>query len=174
MRKLTALILALLLAFGGAAAMAEDTQEIDLSGMDASQLVALINQARTALAELLPPVVDGTTLYEDENISITLNGEAYIEYGSLVLPIIVVNHTERNLLISLDNVSVNGWDVSGGTASVSAGKKAKEEFDFYDAEEDAELKDVSELTDVTCTISYFDSDDYDWDVEGTVVTWTFK
>ena len=173
MKKFAALFLALLMALSMTAALAEGADTIDLSGKTAEELIALIDQARNALAELMPPLADGEVLYEDENVTITLNGAPSIEYGSLVLPIIIVNHTDRNLLISMDNVSINGWDVSGGTTSVSASKKARTEIDFYDAEEAAELKDVADLEDVTGKLSYFDEDDWNWDFEGTSVTWTF-
>lgn len=173
MKKFAALFLALIMALSMTAALAEGADTIDLSGKTAEELIALIDQARNALAELMPPLADGEVLYEDENVTITLNGAPSIEYGSLVLPIIIVNHTDRNLLISMDNVSINGWDVSGGTTSVSASKKARTEIDFYDAEEAAELKDVADLEDVTGKLSYFDEDDWNWDFEGTSVTWTF-
>lgn len=174
MKKFAALVLALFMALGMTAAVAEESDALDLSGKTIDELIWIINQARAELAMRLPPVVDGTVLYQDDNVSITLNGEAYLEDGALFLPIVLVNHTNRNLLISFDDMSVNGWEVAGSTASVNGGKKAKDEIYIFDAEESADLTDLDTLTDIDCTVSYFDEDDYDWEFEGASVTWTFR
>lgn len=86
MKKFAALFLALIMALSMTAALAEGADTIDLSGKTAEELIALIDQARNALAE---------------------------------------------------------------------------------------LKDVADLEDVTGKLSYFDEDDWNWDFEGTSVTWTF-
>ncbi len=171
MKKIVALLLAVMLLMGTSVVCAEG---IDLSGKTAQELLDLIDAARIELALQMPPVSDGVTLYEDDNLVITLNGDPFIEYGSLVLPTVVVNKTERNLIISFDNASCNGWDVLVSTASVSASKKAKEQIEIYSVEEDADLTDVADLQDVSCRISYFDDDDWDWyyEIEETLV-WTF-
>lgn len=171
MKKIWAWALMLALLLGTGTALAE---EIDFSGRTAQELLAIIDAARNELALQLPPVSEGETLYEDENLTITLTGAPAIEYGNLVLPVVIVNKTDRNLLISFDNSSCNGWDVLAGTASVSASKKAKEEIELYSVEEDADLTDAADLTDVTCRISYFDADDWEWSYEcEDSVVWTF-
>ena len=174
MKRFVALVLALLMALSMTAALAEESDALDLSGKTIDELIWIINQARAELAMRLPPVVDGTVLYQDDNVSITMNGEAYLEDGALILPIVLVNHTNRNLLISLDDMSVNGWEVAGSTASGGGGKKAKDEIYIFDAGESADLTDLDTLTDIDCTVSYFDEDDYDWEFEGASVTWTFR
>ena len=70
-------------------------------------------------------------------------------------------------------MSINGWQVAGSTASIFGGKKGKDEIYIFDAEESADLTDLDTLTDIDCTVSYFDEDDYDWEFEGASVTWTF-
>lgn len=171
MKKILALVLAVMLLMGTGMACAEG---IDLSGKTAQELLELIDAARIELALQLPPVSDGVTLYEDDNIVITLSGDPFIEYGSLILPAVVVNKTDRNLIISFDNASCNGWDVLASTASVSASKKAKEQIEIYSVEEDADLTDVADLEDITCTISYFDDNDWEWYYEAAEsIVWTF-
>ena len=169
MKKFAALFQALILALSMTAALAEESDALDLSGKTIDELIRIINQARAELAMRLLPVVDGAVLYQDDNVSITLNGEAYLEDGALVLPIVLANHTNRNSLISFDDMSVNGWAVAGSSASVMGGKKAKDEIYIFDAEESADLTDLDTLTDVDCTVSYFDEDDYDWEFEGASV-----
>lgn len=171
MKRIAAWVLALVMMLGGSVALAED---IDFSGKTVQELLNIIDAARTELALQLPPVSDGETLYEDDNLVMTLNGEPAIEYGNLVLPVIIVNKTDRNLLISFENSSCNGWDVLAGSVSVSASKKARADIELYCVDEDADLADVSELEDVTCFIRYFDDDDWEWyyECEDSLV-WTF-
>ena len=71
MKKFAALVLAFFMALGMTAALAEES---DLSGKTIDELIWIINQARAELAMRLPPVVDGTALYQDDNVSITMNG----------------------------------------------------------------------------------------------------
>ena len=171
MRKLFAAFLVFLMVFSSSAVMAEG---VDLSAMSADELVALINDARLELTKYLPAVADGTVLYEDENVKITLNGELSIEYGSLVVPVIIENYTDRNLIIAMNNSSCNGWDIMEGSISVNASKKAKDEITFYGAEEDADLTSVDEVEDITCIIRYFDEDDWNYSVEiDEPVIWLF-
>jgi hypothetical protein len=171
MRKLFAAFLVFLMVFSSSAVMAES---VDLSAMTADELVSLIDDARLELSKYLPVVADGVVLYEDENIKITLNGEISIEYGDLVVPVIIQNYTDRNLLIGLNNASCNGWDIMEGSLSVNASKKAKDEITFYSAEEDADLTSVDDVEDITCTIRYFDDDDWDYSVESDEpVIWLF-
>lgn len=171
MRRLFAAFLVFLMVFSGSAVMAEG---VDLSAMSADELVALIDDARLELTKYLPAVADGTVLYEDENIKITLNGELEIEYGDLIVPVIIQNYTDRNLIVSFQNASCNGWGVNEGTVSVNANKKAKDKIDFWNAEEDADLTSIDDVEDITCTIRYFDEDDwkYSVDIEEPVI-WLF-
>lgn len=174
MKRFAALFLALFMVLSMTAALAEESDALNLSGKTIDELIWIINQARAELAMRLPPVVDGAVLYQDNNVSITMNGEVSLEDGELIIPIVVVNHTNRNLLISFDDMSVNGWAVAGSSASVMGGKKVKDEICIFDAEESADLTDLDTLTDIDCTVSYFDEDDYDWEFEGESVTWTFR
>lgn len=162
MRKLFAAFLVFLMVFSSSAVMAEN---VDLSAMTADELISLIDDARLELSKYIPAVADGMVLYEDENTKITLNGELLIEYGNLVVPVIIQNYTDRNLIVSFNNSSCNGWDIREATLSVNANKKAKEEATFYSAEEDADLTSVDDVEDITCTIHYFDEDDWNYSVE---------
>lgn len=172
MRKLFSLVLALLMLCSCSLAFAA---EIDFSGMTQDELLNVIDQARLELTKFLPAVVDGTVLYEDENVKITLNGDIYMEYGALNIPVIVENYTDFDLIIGIEDSSCNGWDVGSATVSVSAGKKAKDEFAYYGADEDAELTSAEEVQDITGTLYYFDTETYDRLYEGeTATTWLFN
>ena len=171
MRKLVVMIMVVLMVFGGVAC----AEEIDLSGMTEDQLVALIDDARLELTKYHPSVADGSVLYEDENVCITLTGAPEVDdYGSLMLNVVVENHSDHNLGIVLENVSCNGWAIFDGYVSAPAGKKAKETFDFINAVTDADLASGEDVQDVEGVMRYFDSDTFDNVVDSIHVAWTFE
>lgn len=172
MKKLIALVMITLMVFCGSAVCAEG---LDLDGMTEEQLVALIDDARLALAKFHPSVADGAVLYEDENVVITLAGAPEVDsYDSLLLNVVVENYSDHNLIICLENVSCNGWSIFEGSVSVPANKKAKEAFDFISAATDAELANGEDVQDVEGDLYYFDTDTYDRLTESVHVVWTFE
>lgn len=172
MKKLVILAMVALMVFCGSVACAEG---VDLDGMSEEQLVALIDDARLALVKYHPSVTDGAVLYEDENVVVTLAGAPEVDdYGSLLLNVVVENHSDHNLMICLENVSCNGWSIFETAVSVPANKKAKETFDFMGAAEDADLESGEDVQDVEGDLYYFDSDTYDRVAESVHVTWTFE
>lgn len=171
MKRLVSMVLAALMLLCGAAAYAEG---IDLSGMTEEQLIALIDNARLELVKFHPSAVDGTVLYENDDVRITLTDGPELDiFDSLILHVIVENHTDHNLTVSLRNVSCNGWAIWDGTVSVPANKKLKGDFDFMSAAEDAELKSGDDVQDIEADLVYYDSDTWD-DIGGPVhIVWTF-
>lgn len=175
---------------GGAATepAAEATAKFDLQSMTEDELRQLIQDASAELesragqpdgSAAAPPadvVSIGSVLYEDENLRITMNGEPTMdEYGVLSLGIVIENFTDRNLIISLENASCNGWDVSEAVSSVSAGGKSRDTFDFYDAKADAELSSAADVETIKGNIRYFDEDDFEFTVENSeFVIWNFQ
>lgn len=155
---------------------------IDLTALSDAELQALIDDARRELARRSGGVSasdiceNGSVLYEDASIRITMSGELELsEYDELILPIVIENLTDRNLIISLEHASCNGWEISSPVASVSAGKKARDTFEFYDIVEDAGLTSVEDVQEIEGSIRYFDEDDYDFTVENeSTVVWRFQ
>lgn len=147
--------------------------ETDLSAMTEEELWELIANARMELGKYNPAIAEGDVFYEDENIRITVNGAPYIEYESLTFDIIIENFTDMNIIASIDNCKINGWDSYGATVSVSANGKSKTTMDFYNVVESAELSDVSELQDISGIVSYFDEDTYETIYESETQNWMF-
>lgn len=153
---------------------ANSGEEFDLSALTEDELWDVIAAARMELGKYNPAIAEGVVLYEDENIKITLNADPYIdEYGTLTLAVIVENFTDMNIIASIDNCQINGWDCYGPTVSVTAGGKSKTEMDFYDVAEDAEVNDISELQEIKGVISYFDTDTYETIYESERQSWLF-
>lgn len=170
MKRFFAWILVCLLLCSGISAVAD----IDLDSMSAEELLALIEAAEARLAELQPEATSDDILYADDNIKITLNGDLYIEYGILTIPVIVENYIDRNLIIGINDTSCNGWDILEGAISVNALKKAKTEIYFFDAVEAADLESADDVQEISCTIRYFDEDTWDYTVESDgLLTWNF-
>ncbi len=171
MKKLVSLVLVAVMLVCGAVVYAEG---IDLSAMTEEQLVALIDDARLALVKFHPSAVDGTVLYEDESVRLILVGAPEInEYDNLTLRVIVENMTDHNLMVSLENLSCNGWSISDDSISVPAKKKAKEIFEFYDAVTDAEIEKAEDVQDIEGSLYYFDTDTYDTLLEPVHFSWIF-
>lgn len=148
--------------------------DVDLDSMSADELMALIDAAEAKLAEFQPENADNGVLFADDNIKITLNGDLYIEYGILTIPVIVENYIDRNLIIGINDTSCNGWDILEGAISVNALKKAKTEIYFFDAVEAADLESADDVQEISCTIRYFDEDTWDYTVESDgLLTWNF-
>lgn len=155
---------------------------IDLTTLSDAELQSLIDAARRELASRSGGSTaseicsNGSVLFEDENIRITMSGDLELsEYDELILPIVIENLTDRNLIISLEHSSCNGWEISSPVASVSASKKARDTFEFYDIVEDAGLTSVEDVQEIEGSIRYFDEDDYDFTVENeSTVVWRFQ
>ena len=77
----------------------------------------------------------------------------------LTINSIVENKSDKNVTLSIDTLSVNGWDVSTFVyAQVSAGKKAKQEIAFDLS--DASVEKASEITTMEAAIQVLNSDSY--------------
>jgi len=170
MKKLVSVILVLVTLFCTAAV----AEGIDLSVMTEEELKALIDEARLELVKYHPEAAEGTILYEDENITITYTGPLELdEYGYLYVPVIVENHSDKNLSVILQNVSCNGWAIYDGFFDVPANKKAKEQAYFMDAATDAELTTAEDVQDIEADLQYNDTDTYERVIDPIHVVWTF-
>ena len=147
MKKIVALVLsALLLLVPFTTAIGA---EIDLTGMNAEDLNALISQARSMLLELGFYVDTDQPLCDNNGVKITLRDwELDPKTFNLTLNIVVENGTEYPIMASFDNISVNGWEVGGDTQSVESGKKIKGSMTVYHLDEKAEIKSQEELEDL--------------------------
>ena len=74
----------------------------------------------------------------------------------------IANHTDKNLLISWDEVSVNGFMVNPFWATaVAAGKQAYSEIIFYRS--DLEQQDIEVVQDIEFRLQASDNDDWEAD-----------
>lgn len=153
MKKFISIVLVVISLFSMSSAFAATKEE----------LIATINQARLELTQYYEPVVKGTVLYEDENVKVTAtsvpHSHEYME-EYFVVDVIVENYTNKNIRISFENISVNGWTIDGDGFGIAANKKAKGCFEFYHFS-DTDFNSPEEVEELEGTLYYYDTDSYD-------------
>ena len=95
-----------------------------------------------------------SVLYSDDNIIVTCNGWKEDELWGTYLDITVENHSDKNICVMLEDVSIG--DVmcySMNSTHVKAGKKAVEEYMFTD--------EVTEYTNLEATLKVFEYSEQD-------------
>ena len=147
--------LALLISAGCAAAPEETTSR------PVPQTSAPTTQATTVPETTIPETTQPTveiTLVDNGNCAVILKGydeNALLGYG---MNVYLENKTDKDLMFSVDDVSVNGFMCDPFWAStVSAGKKANEKVTFSEA---AFAENGIEVVDeITFTLHVYDSND---------------
>jgi len=176
MKKLLGLVLAIMMAVIPCLGTAETTY--DFSSMTAEDLAALIAAAQEALLGMgvVAEEDDGAlhmpaegeepaeelVLFDQDGLKVVITSIEFTEYYDLKVNVTVINNTDYEVNISLEDVSVNDWTVyAGGVYGVQAGKKAKDYFYFSSLDEDAEVMSVEDLEYAEFTIRVYDSETYD-------------
>lgn len=169
-RILSALMVCVLLFCCGFA-----SAEVDLSKLSETELRALIDAAYLEMVKYHPAASDGSILDEDEYIRVIFTGKMELDmFDSLNISVIVENLTDKNIIIGFNDAACNGWAIWEATASVPANKKAKADLSFMNAVVDAELSDVSEVKEISCTLHCFDSDTIDTLFDSAPQIWYFN
>lgn len=98
-------------------------------------------------------------LVDNEHCTFTVRGaeeDGLFGYG---LNVFLENKTDKELMFSLDGVSVNGYMCDPFWAvTVAAGKKANEQITFL--ESDLEANGIEAVSDITFTLSVYDNNDW--------------
>jgi len=155
MKKLFVCLLILMLAVCSVAAA-----EIDLSQLSETELRTLIDQARIELQKFTEPVVEGTTIYEDEFIKMDYSSVEISNRGMLSLNCLVQNKTEGNIYVRLFNVLCNGWDIkesfTEATVEMAAGSKKVVAFEFPYFTELSGITRVEDIQEIKYTLLVWD------------------
>lgn len=174
MKRTLALLFALLMLCGTCLA-----EGLDYPSMTDEQLHAVIDAARNELSKREQIAAEKTVLFEQDGVTIYMSGDYTVRESMvgdavyLEIELVVVNETDRNVGISIENPSVNGWDVSVPFLSgVSAQKKAKDTLKLNVA--DAEVKTAEDMEDLTLSFRLYDKDSYKTFSEGEPITLHFN
>ena len=135
--------------------------ELDLSTMSDDELTALIADAQQELnSRKATDETEQPVLYDDNGIKWYITGYDMSSWSSyLTIDCVVENESNVDITLSVDTLTVNGWDVSSWFyAQVSAGKKTKEELSFD--LEDANISGVDEITSMEAAFKIYNSNTY--------------
>lgn len=135
---------------------------IDLSAMTEDELIALISDARHELTKFNPFMVQGSVLYEDENITLTYAGHMAIDDTTIYIGAILENRTDSNIIVEIDNIACNGRENEMFTVLMAqAHSTEKVVIDLYGLVNDAKLNSVEDIQDIGCNLIYIDSDTFE-------------
>ena len=97
-------------------------------------------------------------LVEDDNITVKFTGAEQDSLWGYTLKVYLENKTDKELMFSVDDVSVNGFMCDPFWAStVSAGKKANEKITFSEAA--FAENGIEAVEEITFTLHVYDSND---------------
>lgn len=102
-------------------------------------------------------------LVDDEYCTITMTG--YYEdttWSEAGFKVTIVNKSDKNLLIGVENVSVDGtMEDPFWATTVAAGKESNEKIYWYTNSEDNNIKSVDDLKNIEMTFNISDDDSWD-------------
>lgn len=157
-------------------AMGESVVANDLSKFSDDDLRAALSAIRNELTRRSLVTDEKTVIFDQDGIQVYLTGE-YEVWGSdtkyITFNAVVINDSESKIGVSLDDVSINGWNVYGsGIYDTAASKKQKSSIEFNLT--DAEISSFEEIEDIEFVVSVYDSDSYDTIATSDVVTLNFN
>ena len=98
-------------------------------------------------------------LVDNEDITVKVTGINEDTIWGYALTVYLENKTDKNLMFSLSDVSVNGFMCDPYWAqSVAAGMKSNTEVSWFD--DDLKANGIREVEDVTFTLRIYDSNDW--------------
>lgn len=167
MKKLFALMLAVLMVLSMAACGASDSGDSQTDGQDAAVVksddVAETTEAAettAAPANAATPVLEeDLVLVDNENCTFKVTGFDPNGLFGYTVSVYLENKTDKELMFTLTDVSVNGFMCDPFWAeTVTAGMKSNTEFSFFAA--DLAVCGISDVTDIDMTVDVYDSVDY--------------
>ena len=99
------------------------------------------------------------TLVDNENCTVIVKSIDPDNLFGYTLNVFLENKTDKELMFSVDDASVNGYMCDPfWVSTVSAGKKANKQISF--SESDLEANGITEVTDITFTLNVYDNSDW--------------
>ncbi len=108
------------------------------------------------------PTFRETVLVDDENCTVSIKGVDADNLFGYTLQVYLENKTGKELMFSVDKVSVNGYMCDPfWAASVSAGKKSNEQISF--SASDFEANGIEVVEEISFTLNVYDNNDWSAD-----------
>lgn len=170
MKRLFAVLLAVCLITAGAYA---DVLTDDWKNATDTEL-------QTALAEIHAEIQKRGTatqdegsgaLYEENGVKITMTGETRLFVDLFYISVIVENDSDRNIMVSVRDASVNGWETSTlSPGTVQAGNKKQADMTFNIGK--AGIATEDEIRNISFYLTILDSDSFELIGETEKITYT--
>ncbi|MCR5771799.1 MAG: hypothetical protein K6G87_11310 [Butyrivibrio sp.] len=102
---------------------------------------------------------------ESDDIKVVLIGTEMDEYWGYELKVYVVNNTDKRVIFTIDDASINGYMIDSYWAvSVLPNSQAFDEITFYTEDlEDIDVTSEEDIEDMEFALSVYDADDYSAD-----------
>lgn len=166
MNKIAAIILILALSLSPYATATDEAEVFDLSTMTKEQLFTLLDSVRFELdkrgrdeGEISKLLLDEAGIrveFNDWEIRNTSDGDA-----TLAMQVTIINETDTEMMLCLDDISLNGWQISDSTAFVIRPLlKSRAEFQMQRIIQSAGIKSIDDIQDIRCVIKVLSTVDY--------------
>ena len=158
-KKLLVILAALaLIVSAGCAATPTETTSAPTQQTTVPTTEAPATVPETTVPETTVPAAE-VTLVDDENCTVIIKGyddDALLGYG---VNVYLENKTDKELMFSIGEVSVNGYMCDPFWATtVSSGKKANEQITFF--ESDLEANGIENVEEISFTLNVYDNADW--------------
>lgn len=153
MKKLITVILILSLILP-AAALSDLPDVTAFSDQELKDLISACSQELMARNTSEP---EGVLLYEYEGVRVYQTGDAYISSRYLYVPVAVYNDMDHEMVISVENCQINGWDVFGSNCRASGKAKKKDDIAFNI--EDADVTSIDQISSLRFVWQVYDYED---------------
>ena len=156
MNKIICLALAILMLFGGLVACGNVNPEVTDPTMTNIITIPAITEAPTE------PILNADTEYiiaQDDNVSFIIKGAPYDDriWGTAI-DVYLENNTNKNLMFTIDEVSINGYMVNPLFATtVAAGKKENTSITIF--ADDMTKNNVTRIENIEFTLHIYNADD---------------
>ena len=108
------------------------------------------------------PADTDQVLYDDDNCTVIFTGASKDEVWGYVVNLYIANKSDKNIMLSADDVSVNGYMADPYFAhTLGAGKSTFTEMSWSDS--DLEESGITEVEEIEFTLTAYDDDDWSAD-----------
>ena len=161
MFKKSFILLAALMLFisTGCAATPVETTTVPTQQTTVPSTEAPTTVPETTVPETTEPAFTEITLVDNDTCTMIIKGIDEENLFGYTLNVFLENKTDKELMFSMDGVSVNGFMCDPFWAStVSAGKKSNAQITFLDS--DFEANGIEDVTEISFTLKVYDNNDW--------------
>lgn len=170
MKRLFAVLLAVCLITAGAYADVLTDDWKNATDVELQNALAEIQAEIQTRGRATQDAGDGT-LYEGNGVKITMTGETHLFVDLFYIGVIVENDSDRNIMVSVRDASVNGWETSTlSPGTVQAGNKKQADMTFNIGK--AGITTEDEIQNISFRLTILDSDSFELIGETEKITYT--